>query len=74
MIGHFPVLLMIPGLLFIAGGFFYYSRAAGMSDESELGTQLAKGNRRTGSLSLILGIILLVVSVPLGIAITSLYS
>lgn len=74
MIGHFPVLLAIPGLLFVAIGFFYYSRAAGHDPESALGRTLSTANRRSGTLSLALGIILLVVGVPLGLAIGHLYS
>jgi len=74
MIGHFPVLLLIPGLLFVAIGFFYYSRAVGHDPESALGKTLATANRRSGTLSIALGAILLVVGVPLGIAIGNLYS
>jgi|GEM_PF-3753590 len=74
MIGHFPVILMIPGLLFVAGGFFYHSRAAGMDDAGELAKKMIKANRSTGNLSFILGAILLVIGVPLGIAVGSLFS
>jgi len=74
MIGHFPIILMIPGLLFVAGGFFYYSRAAGMDDAGDLGKKMVKANRNTGNLSFILGVILLIVGVPLGIAVGTLFS
>ena len=74
MIGHFPILLLIPGLLFSAAGLFYYSRAAGIDDESELGKTMAKANRSSGTLSIILGAILLVAGVPLGIAISHIYA
>jgi hypothetical protein len=69
MIASFPVLLLLPGVLFLAAGFFYRDRATRMGLESELGKRLAEGNRRTGNLSIALGIILLVVAVPLGLAI-----
>jgi len=74
MIRHFPVILMIPGLLFVAGGFFYHSRAAGMDDAGELAKKMIKANRNTGNLSFILGAVLLIIGVPLGIAASSLLS
>ena len=74
MIGHFPIVLMVPGLLFVMGGFFYYSRAAEMDEESELGKILVAANRRTGNLSVLLGAILLIIGVPLGLAIKQIYS
>jgi hypothetical protein len=66
------VVLLLPGVLFFAAGFFYRDRATRMNLESEWGKRLADGNRRTGNLSIALGIILLVIAVPLGMAIHSL--
>lgn len=71
MIAHFPVLLLVPGLLFIAGGFFYRDRAARMDLESELGKRMADANRRSGNLSIALGASLVVIAVPLGLVIHS---
>lgn len=71
MIAHFPIVLLIPGLLFIAAGFFYRDRATRMDLESDLGKRMADANRKTGNLSIVLGIILVVVAVPLGLVIRS---
>jgi hypothetical protein len=73
MIDHFPVVLLIPGLLFIAAGFFYFSRASSMDDADELGKRMRKANRSTGNLSILFGVVLLVIAVPLGVVIAQLH-
>ena len=74
MIAHFPIGLLIPGLLFVAVGFFYRDRAAHADPASELGKRMAAANRRTGNMAIVMGVILLIVAVALGIAIQSLLS
>ena len=69
MIAHFPIVLLIPGLLFVAAGFFYRDRATRLDLESDLGKRMAEANRKTGNLSIVLGMILLVLAVPLGLVI-----
>ena len=73
MIGHFPIVLLVPGLLFIAAGFFYYSRAANIDDETDLGKRMRIANRSTGNLSIVLGIVLEVIAVPLSLVMTQLF-
>jgi len=74
MIHHFPVVLLIPGLLFIAAGFFYYSRASSIDDGDDLGKRMRRANRSTGNLSFVFGGILLVIAVPLSAVIMQLLS
>jgi hypothetical protein len=71
MIGHFPVAIFVPGLLFLASGFYYHSRAAGAA-AGELGARLVTANRHMGNIALVFGLLLLVVGAGLGIAIQQL--
>jgi hypothetical protein len=68
MIAKFPPLLLLPGLLFLAAGAYYWWRAA-QHDTSDLGVRMAVANRTTGNTSILLGCALVVFSVPLIVAI-----
>jgi hypothetical protein len=68
MIARFPPLLLLPGLLFIAAGAYYWWRAA-QHDASDLSLRIAAANRTTGNTSIILGCVLSVFSIPLIVAI-----
>jgi hypothetical protein len=69
MIGHFPVTLLIPGLLFIAAGFLMRARALSMDPEQPGGVYRIAYALRSSSLTIVLGIILLVIALPLAMVI-----
>lgn len=69
MIGHFPATLLIPGLLFIAVGFFNHARARGMDREGPGGVRVVASTVKSANVSILLGVILLAVAVPLALAI-----
>jgi hypothetical membrane protein len=68
MIATFPPLLLLPGLLFIAAGIYYWWRA-NQHDTSDLGLRMKAATRTTGNTSIILGSVLLALSIPLIVAI-----
>lgn len=72
MIGHFPAALLVPGLLFLAAGFYYHSRATTATETGDLGTRMAAANRHTGNISIAFGLLLIAIAVGLGIAIQQL--
>ncbi len=74
MIDGYPPELLIPGLLFIAGGVLIRMRATKLDDGSDLGKRLAAANRTSSNLALIFGGALLVIGIALAIAIHGLSS
>jgi hypothetical membrane protein len=68
MIATFPPLLLLPGLLFVAAGVYYWWRASQL-DGSDLGIRMKAANRTTGNTSIILGCVLLALSIPLIVAV-----
>lgn len=71
MIGHFPVTLLLPGLLFMAAGFFNRGRAKAMDQESAISKRIAESTMKSANLSIMLGMILLTISIPLALMIRS---
>jgi hypothetical protein len=69
MIGHFPATLLIPGLLFLAAGFLNRARARSMDRESPGGVQLVASTLKSANLTIILGIVLLAIAIPLALVI-----
>jgi hypothetical protein len=68
MIGHFPAALIVPGLLFLAGGLYYHSRAAALDPAGDLTPKLTAANRRTGNISIAFGVLQIALAIPLGLA------
>ncbi len=60
---RFPFALLVPGVLFIAGGWVALRRAAATESDQ------AARRRREGIVAIFLGIVLLAIAIPLGIAI-----
>lgn len=71
MIGHFPAAIFVPGLLFLAAGCYYHSRALGATS-GDLGARLVSANRHMGNIALVFGLLLLAIGGGLGIAIQQL--
>ena len=68
MIEGYPLFLFLPSLLFLAGGIWLRRRAAEMDDGSDLGRRLAEANRTSSTVSIIFGIAMVVIAVPLAVA------
>jgi hypothetical protein len=71
MVAHFPIALLAPGLLFILWGWYYRTRAAALNQGGTLGQHMAAANRRAGNVTMVLGLLLLVIAIPLALAIRS---
>ncbi|HVA91760.1 MAG TPA: hypothetical protein VNL71_18190 [Chloroflexota bacterium] len=65
MIAGYPVLLFVPGLLFIVAGIWMRRRAAVLDSGSDLGKRLAAANRTSSTVSIIFGVTMAILAIPL---------
>jgi uncharacterized membrane protein YjjB (DUF3815 family) len=72
MISKVPYIVMLPGIIFMLVGAWYYNRAKSLDDGTELGTRLAKANRSVGNVTIGFGVMLVIVAIPLVVAIKQL--
>ncbi|HVC82057.1 MAG TPA: hypothetical protein VNL35_16315 [Chloroflexota bacterium] len=65
MIGGYPILLFLPGLLFLAGGIWIRRRAAALDDGSNLGKRVAAATRTSSTVSITFGVTMVLLAIPL---------
>ncbi len=65
MIAGYPILLFVPGLLFIVAGVWMRRRAAALDDGSDLGKRLAAANRTSSTVSIVFGVTVVILAIPL---------
>ena len=65
MIGGYPILLFLPGLLFLAGGLWMRRRASALEDGTDLGKRLAAANRTSSTVSIVFGVTMVLLAIPL---------
>jgi len=68
---HFPVVLFVPGIMFVLVGWWTLRRARRAQQLEGLGGTVAAALRREGLIACSMGAVLLVLAVPLSIAIIS---
>ena len=74
MIAHVPIVILLPGILFIAVGGYYLRQPRGPLDGADLNRRLRLARRQTGIVTLGFGILLLAVGIPLILAVMQLES
>ena len=67
MIAGYPIFLFLPGLFFLAGGLGLRRRATSMADGSDLGRRMAEANRTSSTVSIIFGVTMVIIAVPLAV-------
>jgi hypothetical protein len=74
MIGQFPVVILVPGVAFLAIGGYYVRLSADQVADTDLIRRIKRSRRQTGIMTISLGILLLVVAIPLIVAVMQLNS
>ena len=67
MIAGYPIFLFLPGLCFLGSGIWLRRRAASMEDSSDLGHRMAEANRTSSTVSIIFGVTMAVIAIPLAV-------
>jgi hypothetical protein len=72
MIAHVPVVFLLPGILFLAVGYYYLRQSSGSVAGTVQDRRLKLARRQAGIATLGFGVMLLAIAVPLIIAVMSL--
>jgi hypothetical protein len=72
MIGQVPVVILVPGVVFLAIGGYYFRLSAEQTADTNLIRRIKRSRRQTGIITMSLGMLLLVVAIPLIVAIMQL--
>jgi hypothetical protein len=67
LIAGYPIFLFLPGLCFLASGIWFRRRSASLDDGTDLGRRMAEATRTSSTVSIIFGVTMALIAIPLAI-------